>query len=195
MADQSPETPPSGPSPDAQSIRIEGQGQQASNAELQTTLTRVKTHNIGDVEYHDPLELGPSRRPNVSQRQLKMEHPKANKKKLKKFYTQQNDLIEKFLQSGDEERMAHLDMQKNGPKIKFAIHASTFVNLCLFVIQMYAAISTGSLSLFATAADAFVCKWHLLLESQHTYRELSDGPCVLDYHAGNLANGSSPQHL
>lgn len=47
-------------------------------------------------------------------------------------------------------------MQNNGPKIKFAIYMSSGVNFCLFVIQMYAAITTGSLSLFATAADAFV---------------------------------------
>ncbi|KAE9977661.1 hypothetical protein EG328_001876 [Venturia inaequalis] len=47
-------------------------------------------------------------------------------------------------------------MEANGPKIKFAIYLSSGVNYCLFVIQMYAAITTGSLSLFATAADAFM---------------------------------------
>ncbi|KAE9972061.1 hypothetical protein BLS_004201 [Venturia inaequalis] len=47
-------------------------------------------------------------------------------------------------------------MEANGPKIKFAIYMSSGVNFCLFVIQMYAAITMGSLSLFATAADAFM---------------------------------------
>ncbi|KAI0426264.1 cation efflux family-domain-containing protein [Xylaria sp. FL1042] len=42
------------------------------------------------------------------------------------------------------------------PRIKFAVNASFAVNSGLFVIQVYAAASTGSLSLFATAADAFV---------------------------------------
>jgi len=107
-------------------------------------------------QYEDPLSLGQHKKPNVSQKQLKVDHPKANKRKLKKFYTRQNDLIDTFLQSGDEERMAVLDMELNGPKIKFAIYASSGVNFCLFIIQLYAAISTGSLSLFATAADAFV---------------------------------------
>jgi hypothetical protein len=102
---------------------------------------------------------------------MKDEHPKANKKKMKKFYTRQNALIDQFLQSGDEERLAALDMEVNGPKIKFAIYASSGVNFCLFIIQMYAAISTGSLSLFATAADAFVrevltCEHHLLTISR-----------------------------
>ena len=65
-------------------------------------------------------------------------------------------MIDQFLQSGDEERLAALDTVENGPKVKFAVNASFVVNFCLFIIQMYAAISTGSLSLFATAADAFM---------------------------------------
>jgi divalent metal cation (Fe/Co/Zn/Cd) transporter len=65
-------------------------------------------------------------------------------------------LIDQFLQSGDEERLAALDDLENGPKVKFAVNASFVVNFCLFIIQMYAAVSTGSLSLFATAADAFM---------------------------------------
>jgi hypothetical protein len=65
-------------------------------------------------------------------------------------------LIDQFLQSGDEERLAALDHLENGPKVKFAVNASFVVNFFLFIIQMYAAISTGSLSLFATAADAFM---------------------------------------
>ena len=52
------------------------------------------------------------------------------------------------------------EMERMGPKIKFAVYASFTVNFCLFVIQMYAAISTGSLALFATAADAFVSQSH-----------------------------------
>jgi len=52
--------------------------------------------------------------------------------------------------------LAALDTLENGPKVKFAVNASFVVNFFLFVIQMYAAISTGSLSLFATAADAFM---------------------------------------
>lgn len=104
----------------------------------------------------DPLDLGKHRRSNLTQAQMKADYPQANKKHMKKFYTRQNQLIDQFLQSGDEERLAALDTIENGPKVKFAVNASFIVNFCLFVIQMYAAISTGSLSLFATAADAFM---------------------------------------
>lgn len=45
---------------------------------------------------------------------------------------------------------------ENGPKVEFAINVSFIVDFCFFIIQMYAAIPTGSLSLFAIAADAFI---------------------------------------
>jgi hypothetical protein len=104
----------------------------------------------------DPLDLKRHMRSDVTQRQMKADHPTANKKHMKKFYTRQNALIDQFLQSGDEERLAALDSLENGPKVRFAVNASFLVNFFLFIIQMYAAISTGSLSLFATAADAFM---------------------------------------
>jgi hypothetical protein len=104
----------------------------------------------------DPLDLGKHRREGVTQKQMKADHPLAKPRRMKKFYTRQNALIDQFLQSGDEERLAALDMVENGPKVRFAVNASFVCNFCLFIIQMYAAVSTGSLSLFATAADAFM---------------------------------------
>lgn len=104
----------------------------------------------------DPMNFGRHRRDNVSQRQMKLEHPNGNKRLLKKYYTRQNELIDQFLGADDEERITFEEDARLAPKIKFAVNASFIVNFCLFVIQMYAAISTGSLSLFATAADAFV---------------------------------------
>ncbi|KAH8804343.1 cation efflux family-domain-containing protein [Xylogone sp. PMI_703] len=72
------------------------------------------------------------------------------------FYQQQNELIDEFLNSSDEERLQAVDTAQNGGKVKLAVRASFAVNFCLFIIQLYAAVSTGSLSLFATAADAFM---------------------------------------
>jgi hypothetical protein len=105
---------------------------------------------------NDPLDLVRYQRDNITRAQMKTDYPNANPKRIKKFYTRQNALIDQFLQSGDEERLAALDMTENGPKVRFAVNASFVVNFFLFVIQLYAAISTGSLSLFATAADAFM---------------------------------------
>ena len=122
----------------------------ASTREAKDDAT-VRVDSIGD-----PLDLGRHRRENISQKQMKADHPLAKPRHMKKFYTRQNALIDQFLQSGDEERLAALDHLENGPKVRFAVNASFVVNFCLFIIQMYAAISTGSLSLFATAADAFM---------------------------------------
>lgn len=86
------------------------------------------------------------KRDNVTSAQMKKDYPSGNKRKLKKYYTRQNELIDTFLGSGDEERLAIAEEIKMGPRIKFAVNASFGVNFCLFCIQMYAAVSTGSLS-------------------------------------------------
>ncbi|KAF2744560.1 hypothetical protein M011DRAFT_429152 [Sporormia fimetaria CBS 119925] len=130
----------------------------------------------------DPLDLKRHRRDNVTRKQMKIDHPEAKEKHMKKFYTRQNALIDQFLQSGDEERLAALDMEENGPKVRFAVNASFLVNFFLFIIQLYAAISTGSLSLFATAADAFmdlVSSFVMLVTSRMASR-----PSVYKYPVG-----------
>ncbi|KAK5652774.1 hypothetical protein OQA88_9630 [Cercophora sp. LCS_1] len=130
----------------------------------------------------DPLNLGRHRRENISKKQLKVEHPNANKRHLKKYYTKQNQLIDQFLGAEDEEAVAIEEDARYAPKIKFAVTASFCVNLFLFVIQMYAAVSTGSLSLFATAADAFmdlVSSFVMLVTSR-----LAARPSVYKYPVG-----------
>ena len=119
-------------------------------AQPSTSSSSVETNEA------DPMNFGRHRRDNVTQRQMKLDHPNGNKRQLKKYYTRQNELIDQFLGADDEERATFEEDARLAPKIKFAVNASFAVNFCLFVIQMYAAISTGSLSLFATAADAFV---------------------------------------
>ncbi|KAI0851104.1 hypothetical protein F5Y00DRAFT_259644 [Daldinia vernicosa] len=114
------------------------------------------TSSAAEANPTDPLNFGRHRRENVSKRQMKIDHPNGNKKELKKFYTRQNELIDQFLGADDEERLQVEEDARVAPKIKFAVNASFTVNFCLFVIQLYAAVSTGSLSLFATAADAFM---------------------------------------
>ncbi|KAK0617079.1 hypothetical protein B0T14DRAFT_435753, partial [Immersiella caudata] len=104
----------------------------------------------------DPLSYRQFKRQNTSSKQIKAEHPAGNKKKIKKYYTRQNELIDKFLGAEDEEANKIEEDVRYKPKIKFAVNASFTVNLLLFIIQLYAAISTGSLALFATAADAFM---------------------------------------
>ncbi|EMR63588.1 putative cation diffusion facilitator 1 protein [Eutypa lata UCREL1] len=100
-----------------------------------------------DLTSPDPLGFGRHRHQNVTRQQMSIEHPKGNTRKMKKFYSRQNDLIDQFLGADDEERLKVEEDVRMGPKIKFAVNASFVVNFCLFVIQLYAAISTGSLSM------------------------------------------------
>lgn len=95
------------------------------------------------------MNFGRHRRDNVSKKQMVLDHPKGNKNKLKKFYTRQNRMIDQFLGVDDEERLKVEEMEKNQPKVKFAIWASFILNFSLFVIQLYSAITTGSLSVSA----------------------------------------------
>jgi hypothetical protein len=105
----------------------------------------------------DPLQFGRHRREDTSKKQIALDHPNAvNKRKLVKFYTRQNQLIDQFLGADDEERLKVEETERNAGKVKFAIWASFVLNLALFLIQLYAAVSTGSLALFATATDAFM---------------------------------------
>jgi hypothetical protein len=69
----------------------------------------------------------------------------------------QNALIDDLVNSHDEETRDTADHAENGGKVRLAVNLSTAANILLFIMQLYAAVSTGSLALFATAADAFVC--------------------------------------
>lgn len=112
----------------------------------------VERYSSGvEINPADPMNFGRHRRDNVSKKQMKIDHPNAagKHKLLKKFYTQQNELIDQFLGSSDEERVAVEEDARLGPKIRFAVYASFTVNFFLFIIQLYAAISTGSLSVLS----------------------------------------------
>lgn len=104
----------------------------------------------------DPYALRDSKRADVTRKSILIDYPQAKSKKIKKYYNRQNALIDSYLGSADEEALEHEDALKNGGKVKFAVYGSSTVNFFLFIIQLYAAVSTGSLSLFGTAADAFV---------------------------------------
>jgi len=98
-------------------------------------------------------------------------------KRVKKFYNRQNALINAYLGSADEEAAEVQETLDNGWKVKLAVYGSTTVNFFLFIIQLYAAISTGSYSLFGTAADAFVSQLHLMYKVHANF--ISDGSCEL----------------
>ncbi|KAM5356390.1 hypothetical protein ACJ41O_003036 [Fusarium nematophilum] len=81
--------------------------------------------------------------------------PKIKARKLQGFYKNQNAAIERMLKSveehRDEARQEHGDDQL---RFRIAVWGSLAANVVLSALQLYAAISSGSLSLFTTMADS-----------------------------------------
>ncbi|KAF8975423.1 hypothetical protein BGZ46_009139 [Entomortierella lignicola] len=99
---------------------------------------------------HDPMSLASKR---LSEEQIEAIQ---SSKKVKDFYREQNELIADLLDPLEgREGAAELE-EKNQTKLKIAIYGSVCVNVLLFILQLYAAISSKSLSLFATMADSFM---------------------------------------
>lgn len=80
---------------------------------------------------------------------------KRDVKGLQSFYESQNAHIQRMLKSVDTHRQEAKEEQGD-TRLRFliAVHGSLVANVLLAALQLYAAISSGSLSLFATAADS-----------------------------------------
>ncbi|KAI9698166.1 MAG: hypothetical protein M1836_004168 [Candelina mexicana] len=80
---------------------------------------------------------------------------KCKADKLQDFYKSQNENIERLLKPVDEHvRLAKEFHGENQLKFKLAVQGSFIANLVLAALQVYGAVSSGSLSLFTTMADA-----------------------------------------
>ncbi|KAK3351543.1 cation efflux family-domain-containing protein [Neurospora tetraspora] len=76
-------------------------------------------------------------------------------RRVRGFYEAQNETIERMLKTV-EEHVAEARQEQGDDHLKYqiAVWGSLVANLILTVLQVYAAISSGSLSLFTTMADA-----------------------------------------
>ena len=81
--------------------------------------------------------------------------PKRSARKLRGFYENQNAVIERMLKTVEQHRAeAREEAGEDQVKFKIAVYGSLAVNIILTALQLYAAITSGSLSLFTTMADA-----------------------------------------
>lgn len=81
--------------------------------------------------------------------------PKRRAQKVQGFYENQNAAIERMLKSVEEHRdQARQEQGDDQLKFRIAVYGSLAANILLTALQLYAAISSGSLSLFTTMADA-----------------------------------------
>ncbi|KAM0789804.1 hypothetical protein ACM66B_006656 [Microbotryomycetes sp. NB124-2] len=106
----------------------------------------------GDGE-HDPLLLKSKIQSEETLSNLKRRN--TGKRHIGKFYSQQNEQIEALLKSLDKHvEDAQADEDSNRMSIKIAIYGSLIANCILAVLQLYAAISSLSLSFFGTMIDS-----------------------------------------
>ena len=76
-------------------------------------------------------------------------------RKLQKFYETQNENIERMLKPVEDHRaQAKQEAGEDHLKFQIAVYGSFAANIALAGLQLYAAVSSGSLSLFTTMADA-----------------------------------------
>ncbi|KAI8932871.1 hypothetical protein NX059_010352 [Plenodomus lindquistii] len=76
-------------------------------------------------------------------------------KKIEQFYETQNENIERLLKPVDDHRRDAKDEDTaNHLKYKIAVVGSFVANIILAILQLYAAITSRSLSLFTTMADS-----------------------------------------
>lgn len=77
------------------------------------------------------------------------------KRKLRGFYKSQNAMIENMLKSVEEHQAeARQEQGEDQLRYRIAVYGSFVANLILAGLQIYGAVSSGSLSLFTTMADA-----------------------------------------
>ncbi|KAJ1839008.1 hypothetical protein LPJ70_005233, partial [Coemansia sp. RSA 2708] len=78
--------------------------------------------------------------------------------KVRAFYQQQNEFIQQCLDSMDSNRMQEHEarLQREDLQVRIASYGSLVANIVLFGLQLYTAISSKSLALFATMADALM---------------------------------------
>ena len=111
----------------------------------------------------DPYELSTKLKTDDEISQIKLDSirkrdgisAKWRTRKVQKFYQEQNENIERLLKPVDEHvRSARESLTENKLKFNIAVQGSFVANVLLAALQLYAAASSGSLSLVTTMADA-----------------------------------------
>jgi cation diffusion facilitator family transporter len=148
------------------------------SAEENGPLSRHTTHGMNDLEdqrlprytrENDPYQLSSAYKneseirliaANTSRKRdgcgpIKFNGDARKARKIQKFYETQNENIERMLKPvADHRAEAKQEAGEDHLKFQIAVYGSFVANIALAALQLYGAISSGSLSLFTTMADA-----------------------------------------
>ncbi|KAI9288007.1 cation efflux family-domain-containing protein [Umbelopsis sp. AD052] len=105
----------------------------------------------GTSQPNDPLLLQNLKK---NEEDIKLIRKNGGSRRVQKFYREQNSLIDEMLGPLNPESAE--DEEKRLLKLKIAVYGSVIANIALFALQLAAALLSGSLSIFATMADAFM---------------------------------------
>jgi cation diffusion facilitator family transporter len=107
------------------------------------------------LAYKTEQELAGLVRPNMSRKRLAVDPLAHRARRLQGFYRSQNAAIERMLKSVDQHRAeAREEQGQDQMRFKIAVWGSLAANIVLSGLQLFAAISSGSLSLYATMIDS-----------------------------------------
>ncbi|KAI3318187.1 cation efflux family-domain-containing protein [Xylariaceae sp. AK1471] len=100
----------------------------------------------------DEIKANTSRKRDGPARNLKL---KSRATEVTDFYRNQNETIERLLKTVEEHRTeARTEAGEDHLRHQIAVWGSFLANIALSILQLYAAITSVSLSLFTTAADS-----------------------------------------
>ncbi|KAH9909834.1 cation efflux family-domain-containing protein [Xylariomycetidae sp. FL2044] len=110
----------------------------------------------------DEIKANTSRKRNASTTSIGPSRPtpavlnrKLQAKKIQTFYRSQNETIQRLLKTVEEHRdEARQEAGEDHLRHQIAIYGSFAANVILAILQLYGAISSGSLSLYTTMADS-----------------------------------------
>ncbi|KAK0204377.1 CDF manganese transporter [Desarmillaria ectypa] len=122
-----------------------------------------------DTQVDDPFRLRAALRDPDDVAALRRRWNPRKQRHIGKFYETQNEKIDALLKTMESHAQDGEDgARENALKVKMAVYASFIANCILSILQLYAAISSLSLSFFATAADSvFDPAANLLLNLLH----------------------------
>ncbi|KAK0472073.1 CDF manganese transporter [Armillaria novae-zelandiae] len=125
--------------------------------------------SLSDKPVDDPFRLRAALRDPDDVAALRRRWNPRKQRHIGKFYETQNEKIDAMLKTMESHAQeGEEDTKESALKVKIAVYASFIANCILSVLQLYAAISSLSLSFFATAADSvFDPAANLLLNQLH----------------------------
>ena len=147
----------------------EDEGWRLSASELSSRIARTPSEReageAADVDRAGPSGVGATT--STLRRRTKTRHAAAEAKQVAGYYRKQNQLVEQFQElehflertsgrSDEESRGKTLEEEEEDKREQVALKISFYANIVLLGVKLFAAVSSGSLSIITSALDSFL---------------------------------------